>query len=87
MHLLIISNNSKRASFRQRIGIYLDSLRADGINCKVAKLPVNETTRARLFTQSGMEHAHKEFNCTRIAKLLIDLIEKGYYDAAWKVIL
>ncbi len=37
--------------------------------------------------QAGMEHAHKEFNCTRIAKLLIDLIEKGSYNAAWKVIL
>lgn len=36
---------------------------------------------------AGMEYAHKEFNCTRIAKLLVDLIVKGSYDAVWKVIL
>ena len=36
---------------------------------------------------AGMEHAHKEFNCQKIAQLLIDLIETGDYDAPWKVIL
>jgi spore maturation protein CgeB len=36
--------------------------------------------------QAGMEHAHREFNCTKIASCLIDLIEKGSYDAPWKVI-
>jgi len=35
----------------------------------------------------GMEHAHKEFNCTRIAGLFMDLIEKGNYDAPWAVVL
>ncbi len=50
MNLLVISNNPNRASFRQRIGIYLDSLRANGINCEVAKLPTNEASRAKLFT-------------------------------------
>lgn len=49
MNLLVISNNPNRASFRQRIGIYIDSLRAEGINCKVAKLPINEAGRAKLF--------------------------------------
>jgi len=37
--------------------------------------------------QAGMEHAHREFNCTRIAKLLIDLIEKGSYNVPWAVII
>ncbi len=36
---------------------------------------------------AGMEHAHKEFNCTKIAKHLMDLIETGDYDAPWKVII
>ncbi|MHC4076724.1 MAG: glycosyltransferase family 4 protein [Planctomycetota bacterium] len=39
MKLLIITNNPDRASFRQRIGAYLDILRDNGINCEVAKLP------------------------------------------------
>lgn len=52
MQLLIISNNPTRASFRQRIGIYLDSLQADDINCEVAKLPINEACRARLFIRA-----------------------------------
>jgi hypothetical protein len=36
---------------------------------------------------AGMEHAHREFNCTKIAKHLMDLIETGDYDAPWKVII
>jgi len=36
---------------------------------------------------AGMEHAHKEFNCQKIARLLMDLIETGDYKAPWKVIL
>ena len=39
MKLLIITNNPDRASFRQRIGVYLDILKADGIECEVARLP------------------------------------------------
>ncbi len=37
--------------------------------------------------RSGMEHAHKEFNCSKIAGHLMDLIEKGSYDAPWKHII
>lgn len=36
---------------------------------------------------AGMEHAHKEFNCTRIAQLTLDFIEKGTYQAEWATIL
>ncbi len=39
MNLLILTNNLNRASFRQRIGIYLDILQANNIDCEVAQLP------------------------------------------------
>ena len=37
--------------------------------------------------KAGMQRAHSEFNCERIAKHLLDLIETGTYDAPWAVIL
>jgi len=37
--------------------------------------------------KAGMERAHSEFNCERIAKLTLDLIETGTYDAPWAEIL
>lgn len=37
--------------------------------------------------RAGMEHAHREFNCTKMARHLMDLIETGDYNAPWKVIL
>lgn len=49
MNLLIITNNPNRASFRQRIGVYLDYLNANGINCKVELLPSGIIARGRLF--------------------------------------
>ncbi len=36
---------------------------------------------------AGMEHAHREFNCTKMARHLMDLIETGDYNASWKAIL
>jgi len=36
---------------------------------------------------AGMKRAHSEFNCERIAKLMLDLIEKGTYQAEWAEIL
>ncbi len=49
MNLLVISNNPDRASFRQRIGIYIDLLQSADINCRVEKLPANYSNRWRLF--------------------------------------
>jgi glycosyltransferase involved in cell wall biosynthesis len=49
MNLFIISNNLNRAGFRQRIAVYLDTLRASGIDCEVAKLPSGALARRRLF--------------------------------------
>lgn len=52
MKLLIITNNPHRASFRQRIGIYLDIFRENGINCEVAKLPAGPLARRNLFKRA-----------------------------------
>ena len=53
MKLFILSNNPNRASFRQRIGIYVDTLRSAGINCEVAKLPTSRIKRFKLFKQAA----------------------------------
>ena len=37
--------------------------------------------------RAGMERAHAEFNCERIAKDTLDLIETGTYDAPWAEVL
>lgn len=37
--------------------------------------------------RAGMERAHREFNCERVAGYMLDLIETGTYDATWAEIL
>ncbi len=51
--LLIINNNPKRASFRQRISIYLDKLNEAGIACDVCELTSNESSRIKLFKKAA----------------------------------
>ncbi len=46
----------------------------------------NETEREKI-ARAGMQRAHSEFNCERIAKHLLDLIETGTYAAPWAEIL
>jgi hypothetical protein len=53
MKLLILSHNPQRASFRQRIGIYLPKLQAKGITCTVEKIPAGWIDRWKLFSQAG----------------------------------
>jgi glycosyltransferase involved in cell wall biosynthesis len=53
MRLLILTSNPERASFRQRIGTYLDTLRASGIDCDVAILPSGFLSRQRLLMQAA----------------------------------
>jgi glycosyltransferase involved in cell wall biosynthesis len=53
LNVLVISNNPERASFRQRIEIYLDNLRDNGINCEIALLPDGWLARRKLFKSSG----------------------------------
>jgi glycosyltransferase involved in cell wall biosynthesis len=52
MRLLILSHNPDRASFRQRIGMYLPRLEAQGIVCVVEKSPANKITRWKLFSKA-----------------------------------
>ena len=52
MRLLIITNNLSRASFRQRIGIHLDLLRKEGIDCRIARLPSGMFARQALFASA-----------------------------------
>ena len=47
--LLAITNNPERASFRQRVGVYVDLLRSNGIDCEIATLPDGFVARRRLF--------------------------------------
>lgn len=37
--------------------------------------------------RAGMQRAHNEFNCEKIAKYILDLIETGTYNAPWAEIL
>jgi len=47
MRLLVLTNNPRRPSFRQRIELYIDLLRASGIEAEVARLPGPVLERAR----------------------------------------
>ena len=53
MKLLILSNNTERASFRQRIGVYLDCLKAGGIDYEIAKLPSGVFTGRSVFKRAA----------------------------------
>jgi len=52
MNLFVLTNNPERASFRQRIGVYLGPLSGNGIECEVARLPAGTLARRRLFRQA-----------------------------------
>ena len=52
MKLLVLSHNLKRASFRQRIGIYLDTLHTNGIDTEVVQLPTGYFARRKLFKRA-----------------------------------
>jgi hypothetical protein len=52
MKLLVLSNNLERASFRQRIGAYLDTLRQNGTSCEVVQLPSGCLVRRKLFKRA-----------------------------------
>jgi len=41
----------------------------------------------RKIADAGMEYMHQEYNCTRMARLAMELIEKHDIDVPWKVIL
>ena len=83
MNLLVITNNPDRASFRQRIGIYLDALGARGINCEVAKLPAGSLKRWSLFERSADFDGvflHKKSLNFFDARILVRYSKKIIYD-------
>ncbi|MEA3226237.1 MAG: glycosyltransferase family 4 protein [Planctomycetota bacterium] len=53
MKLLILTNNPNRASFKQRIGVYFDTLQAGGIDCEIAKIPAGSLARRKLFKRAA----------------------------------
>jgi glycosyltransferase involved in cell wall biosynthesis len=55
IRMLVITNNPNRASFRCRIGAYLDFLRRRGIESEIARLPEGILARRRLF--ASVRHA------------------------------
>jgi glycosyltransferase involved in cell wall biosynthesis len=55
--LLVLTSNPQRASFRQRIGVYLPELAARGITCTIAVLPAGTLARARLFRSARAHDA------------------------------
>ena len=69
MKLLVISNNPDRASFRQRIAVHIDTLRANGIDCEVAKLPSGFLARRKLFMRAA------DFDAVFLHKRRLNLIE------------
>lgn len=76
MNLLVITNNPGRASFRQRIGIYLDTLQNNGIKCRVEKLPVGELGRFSLFKKA------KEFDAVLLHKKRLNCIDAFFLHKA-----
>lgn len=72
MNLLVITNNPKRPSFKQRIQVYLPMLREAGIDCEVARLPSGSLARRKLLKRAGQFSA-------------VFLHKKGlnFFDAFW----
>jgi glycosyltransferase involved in cell wall biosynthesis len=83
MKLLILSNNLDRASFRQRMGIYLPQLKAEGAACIVEKFPKGYFARWRLLAMAGEFDAvllHKKTLNFWDAKILRKHARKIIYD-------
>jgi glycosyltransferase involved in cell wall biosynthesis len=53
MNLLIVTNNPERASFRQRIEVYLDFLRDNNIECEVVRFPPASLARWKILKRSA----------------------------------
>jgi len=69
MKLLVLANNPSRPSFRQRVEIYLQTLRHNGIDPQVAKLPVEKSARRRLFKQTA------DFDCVFLQKKCLNFFD------------
>jgi len=72
MNLLIVTNNPRRASFRLRIEVYLDTLQANDIDCEVAQLPSGNLARRKLFKKAA------DFDGVFLHRKILNL-----FDAFW----
>ncbi len=52
MKIFVLANNLNRPGFRQRIELYLDILRENGIDCEVEELPCGLLARRKLFKRA-----------------------------------
>jgi len=78
MKLLVVTNNKKHASFRQRIAIYLDILCANGIDCEVVELPSGSLARRKLFKQAA------DFDGVFLHKKSLNVFDAFYLSALCK---
>ena len=72
MNLFVVTSNPKRASYRQRIGSYLDVLRANSIHCEVAHYPQGSLARYKVLKRST------EFDVVYLHKKTLNFL-----DAMW----
>lgn len=67
--ILVVSNNPDRASFRQRIEVYLDLLRENDINCEIVRFPGSLVARCRLLKRTA------DFDAVFLHKKRLNLLE------------
>jgi len=72
VNLLVVTNNSTRPSFRQRIVVYLDILQANDIDCEVAQLPSGTLARRKLFKKAA------DFDGVFLHRKILN-----FFDAFW----
>ncbi|HOK66548.1 MAG TPA: glycosyltransferase [Anaerohalosphaeraceae bacterium] len=53
VNLLVLSNNPERASYRERIGVYLKRLADCGVVCQIERIPPSYRQRWRLFREAA----------------------------------
>lgn len=49
----------------------------------LSKWYLEHDDQRKKIADAGMEHVHTEFNCEKIAKYILELVEKGSYSAPW----
>lgn len=69
MKLLVLTYNLARASFRQRIGSYVDILRTNGINCEVVHYPRGSLARRKILKRSA------EFDAVYLHKKTLNFLD------------
>lgn len=68
-------------------GVHLKYFDAADEFFELAEWYLKHDTEREKIAVAGMQRAHAEFNCEKIAKHMLNLIETGTYDASWAEIL